>query len=163
MLFYRAALPLSSRTLNFTAAVVRRHLKATGSRRRKPNPGQESLLVLVYLRKGETFDELAAGIGVGRTTAWRYVNEVVEPPAGRAPKLRQAVRDAKRAGHAYVILDGTLIPVDRVARGRPFYSGKHKKHGMNLQVIASPDGSVPWVSGALPGSVRDKKTVSNVA
>jgi DDE superfamily endonuclease/Helix-turn-helix of DDE superfamily endonuclease len=163
MLFYRAALPLSSRTLNFTAAVVRRHLKATGSRRRKPNPGQESLLVLVYLRKGERFDELAAGIGVGRTTAWRYVNEVVEPPAGRAPKHRQAVRDAKRAGHAYVILDGTLIPVDRVARGRPFYSGKHKKHGMNLQVIASPDGSVPWVSGALPGSVRDKKTVSNVA
>jgi hypothetical protein len=80
-----------------------------------------------------------------------------------APKLQQAVRDAKRAGHAYVILDGTLIPVDRVARGRPFYSGKHKKHGMNLQVIASPDGSVPWVSGALPWSVRDKKTVSNVA
>jgi hypothetical protein len=34
---------------------------------------------------------------------------------------------------------------------------------MNLQVIASPDGSVPWVSGALPGSVHDKKTVSNVA
>jgi hypothetical protein len=80
-----------------------------------------------------------------------------------ARRLRQAVRDAKRAGHAYVILDGTLIPVDRVARGRPFYSGKHKKHGMNLQVIASPDGSVPWVSGALPGSVRDKKTVSNLA
>jgi hypothetical protein len=163
MLFYRAAVPLSSRTLNFTAAVVRRHLKATGSRRRKPNPGQESLLVLVYLRKGETFDELAAGIGVGRTMARRYFNEVVEPPAGRAPKLRQAVRDAKRAGHACVIRDGTLIPVDWVARGGPFCSGKHKKHGMNLQVIASPDGSVSWVSGALPGSVRDKKTVPNVA
>ena len=75
MLFYRAALPLSSRTLNFTAAVVRRHLKAIGSRWRKLNPGQEALLVLAYLRKGETFDELAAGFGVGRTTAWRYVNE----------------------------------------------------------------------------------------
>jgi hypothetical protein len=35
MLFYRAALPLSSRTLNFTAVVVRRHLKAIGSRWRK--------------------------------------------------------------------------------------------------------------------------------
>jgi len=34
---------------------------------------------------------------------------------------------------------------------------------MNLQVIASPDGSVPWVSGTLSGSVRDKKTVPNVA
>ena len=28
---------------------------------------------------------------------------------------------------------------------------------MNLQVIASPDGDVLWVSGALPGSVHDKK------
>jgi hypothetical protein len=85
------------------------------------------------------------------------VNELVELLAARAPKLRQAVRDAKRAGHAYVILDGTLIPIDRVARDRPFYSGKHKKHGMNLQVIASPDGDLLWVSGALPGSVHDKK------
>ena len=33
----------------------------------------------------------------------------------------------------------------------------HKKHGMNLQVIASPDGDLLWVSGALPGSVHDKK------
>ena len=113
--------------------------------------------MLAYLRKGETFDELAAGFGIGRTTAWRYVNETIELLAARAPKLRQAVRDAKRAGHAYVILDGTLIPIDRVARDKPFYSGKHKKHGMNLQVIASPDGDILWVSGALPGSVHDKK------
>ena len=77
--------------------------------------------------------------------------------AAKAPKLRKAVRDAKRAGHAYVIIDGTLIPTGRVARDQPFYSGKHKKHGMNLQVIASPDGDILWVSGALPGSVHDKK------
>jgi hypothetical protein len=56
-----------------------------------------------------------------------------------------------------VIVEGTLIPIDRVAADRPFYSGKHKKHGMNLQVIASPDGSIRWVSTALPGSVHDKK------
>jgi hypothetical protein len=157
MLFYRAALPLSSRTLNYAAGIIRRHLKTIGSRWRKLEPGREALLVLVYLRKGETFEDLAAGFGVGRTTAWRYVNETVELLAARAPKLRKAVRDAKRAGHAYVILDGTLIPIDRVARDRPFYSGKHKRHGMNLQVIASPQGDVLWVSGALPGSVHDKK------
>ena len=113
--------------------------------------------MLACLRKGETFEDLAAGFGIGRTTAWRYVNETVELLAARAPKLRQAVRNAKRAGHAYVILDGTLIPIDRVARDKPFYSGKHKKHGMNLQVIASPAGDVRWVSGALPGSVHDKR------
>ena len=54
-----------------------------------------------------------------------------------------------------MVLDGTLIPIDRVAADRPFYSGKHKKHGMNLQVIASPDGDIVWVSGALPGATHD--------
>jgi DDE superfamily endonuclease/Helix-turn-helix of DDE superfamily endonuclease len=153
----RAALPLSSRTLTFVSGIIRRHRAAIGSPWRKLNSGQQALLVLAYLRKGETFAEVAAGFGVGTSTAWRYVNETVALLAARAPKLRTAVRDAKKAGHAYVVLDGTLIPVDRVAADRPFYSGKHKRHGMNLQVIASPDGDIVWVSGALPGSVHDKK------
>jgi hypothetical protein len=156
MLFYRAALPLSSRTLTFVSGIIRRHRISIGSCWRKLNPGQQALLVLAYLRKGETFAELAAGFAVGTTTAWRYVNETVALLAGRAPKLRQAVRAAQKAGYAYGVLDGTLIRVDRVAADRPFYSGKHKKHGMNLQVIASPSGDILWVSGALPGSVHDK-------
>jgi hypothetical protein len=157
MLFYRAALPLSSRTLNYAAGIIRRHRESIGSSWRRLNPGRQAMLVLVYLRKGDTYAELAAAFGVGLATAWRYVEETTELLAARAPGLRKAVRDAKRAGHAYVIVDGTLIPIDRVAADRPFYSGKHKKHGMNLQVIASPHGDILWVSGALPGSVHDKK------
>ncbi len=38
------------------------------------------------------------------------------------------------------MLDGTLIPIDRVA---------------NLQVIAAPDGEILWISGPLPGAVHD--------
>jgi hypothetical protein len=99
MLFYRAVLPLSRKTLVFVAGTIRRHRASIGSVWRKLNPGQQ----------------------------------------------------------AYVVLDGTLIPVGRLAADRPFYSGKHKKHGMNLQVIASPDGDILWVSGTLPGSVHDTK------
>src|SRR5689334_23905783 len=160
MLFYRAALPLSSRSLTFVAGIIRRHRAAIGSPWRKLNAGRQALLVLVYLRKGETFTEVAAGFEVGTTTAWRYVNETIALLAARAPKLRTAVRDAKKAGYAYVVLDGTLIPVDRVAADRPFYSGKHKRHGMNLQVIAGPVGDILWVSGALTGSVHDKNAES---
>lgn len=115
------------------------------------NSGQQALLVLVYLRKGEPF----AGFAVSTTTCWRYVNETVELLAQRAPKLRAALRKAKRRGMAYVIVDGTLIPINRVAVDRPFYSGKHKRHGVNPQVIASPDGTILWVSGQLPGSTHD--------
>jgi hypothetical protein len=157
VLFYRAALPLSRQTLSFTAGIIRRHRALIGSLWRKLNPGQQALLVLVHLRKGEPFAQVAASFGVGTATAWRYVNETVELLAARAPKLRKAVRDAKKAGHAFVILDGTLIAIDRVAADRPFYSGKHHRHGMNLQVIATPTGEVVWVSGALPGSVHDMK------
>jgi hypothetical protein len=157
LLFYRAALPLSRPTLNYTAGLIRRHRKRIRSKGRLLNPTQQALLVLVYLRKGDTFAELAAAFAVSTATAWRYVNETVELLAARSPRLDQALRSAKRAGNAYVVLDGTVIPIDRVAADRPFYSGKHKKHGMNLQVIATPTGEIVWVSGALPGSVHDTR------
>jgi DDE superfamily endonuclease/Helix-turn-helix of DDE superfamily endonuclease len=155
MLFYPAALSLSRQTLDYTAGIIRRHRRQIGSPWRKLNPGRQALLVLAYLRKGDTFAELAAGFGVGTATAWRYVTETVALLAARSPKLRQALRDAGKAGHAYLVIDGTLIPIDRVAADRPFYSGKHREHGMNLQVIGSPGGDIVWVSGPLPGAVHD--------
>jgi hypothetical protein len=157
MLSYRAALPLSRQTLTFTAGLIRRHRAWTGSVWRKLNAGQQALPVLVHLRKGEPFAQVAAGFGVGTTTAWRYVTETVALLAARAPKLRQAVRAATKAGLPFVVLDGTLARTDRVAADRPFFSGKHHCHGMNLQVLAGSTGQLPWVSGALPGSVRDMK------
>ncbi|ATE53247.1 transposase family protein [Actinosynnema pretiosum] len=155
MLFYRAALPLSHQTLRFVSGLVRAHRKQLGSVWRKLNSGQQALLVLVYLRKGETFAHLGAGFAVSATTCWHYVNETVELLARRSPKLREALRRAKRQGIAYVVIDGTLIPIDRIAADRPFHSGKHRMHGVNLQVIASPDGTILWVSGDLPGSTHD--------
>lgn len=95
------------------------------------------------------------GSGVSTTTCWRCVNETVELLARRAPKLRAALGKATREGMAYVVIDGTLIPIDRIAGDRPFYSGKHKRHGVNPQVIVSPDGTILWVSGELPGSTHD--------
>ncbi|MFI6788877.1 transposase family protein [Nonomuraea sp. NPDC050383] len=157
MLFYRAALPLSPRTLTFLSGLRRRHRKKIGPRWRRLNPGQQAMLALVHLRKGETLTELAASFAVGATTAWRYIREAITLLAGRAPHLDQALRAAQHAGYAFVVLDGTLIPIDRVAADRPYYSGKHKKHGMNIQILAAPDGTPLWTSGSLPGAVHDVK------
>jgi hypothetical protein len=155
VLFYRAAVDLSRSTLNYVAGIIRRHRKLIGSAWRLLNPGQQALLVLVYLRKDETFSGLGAGFAVSTSTAWRYVEETVMLLAARAPKLVQALRKAKRDGLLYLVLDGTLIHTDRVKTDRPHFSGKHRVHGMNVQVIASPDGTILWVSGALPGSTHD--------
>jgi hypothetical protein len=119
MLFYRAALPLSRQTLHYLSGIIRRHRKKIGSLWRLLAPGRQALLVLAYLRKGDTFAELGAGFEVSDTTAWRYVEETIELLAQRAPKLAAALRAAKACGHAYLVLDGTLIPIDRLAADRP--------------------------------------------
>jgi hypothetical protein len=116
MLFYRAALPLSSRTLTFVSGLIRRHRRSIGSCWRKLNPGQQALLVLAYLRKGETFAELAAGFGVGTTRAWRYVNETTALLAARAPKLRQG---GPRRGQGRVGVRGPGRDADPGGPGSP--------------------------------------------
>ncbi len=72
------------------------------------------------------------------------------------PTLQRAASAGRTK--AFVILDGTLLSVDRIAADRPYYSGiEHKKHGMNSQVLAEPFGQLLWASAALPGAVHDIK------
>ena len=44
-------------------------------------------------------------------------NPAAVRPGARAPKPRDALAAARKAGHAFVVIDGTLIPIDRVAAG----------------------------------------------
>jgi hypothetical protein len=94
-----------------------------------------------------------------------------EVPTTMAPSLSEAIDVARRK--AFVTLDGTLLRIDRVAmtsgRDRPYYFGKHKAHGVNVQVLADPAGrliagpadprvgvaSGIWASPALPGARHD--------
>jgi len=155
MLLYRAALPLSRQTLGYVTGIVRRHRRAIASKGRALPPGMQALMTLVHLRKGDTYAELGAGFAVSTSTAWRYVTETIDLLASRAPKLPAVLAKARKDKLLFLILDGTLVPIDRIAADRPFYSGKHRRHGMNLQVLAAPDGSLLWVSGELRGSVHD--------
>jgi hypothetical protein len=81
--------------------------------------------VIAYLRKGETYAELACGFRIGTSTVYRYLREAITPLAALAPTLEQAIEVARR--NAFVILDGTLLHIDRVGmaagRDRAFYSG----------------------------------------
>ncbi|MDQ0605468.1 hypothetical protein QF037_009813 [Streptomyces canus] len=153
MLVYPSGVDVSSSALRFLAARLREHRRALGTRWRRLSAGRQALLALAHLRNGQPYAQLAIGFRIGTTTAYRYITEAVEILAALAPTLAEAVRAASMK--AYLILDGTLLPIDRIAADRPFYSGKHKKHGMNVQVIADPKGRLLWVSPALAGAVHD--------
>ncbi|WP_026005100.1 IS5 family transposase [Streptomyces sp. AA1529] len=153
MLVYPSGVDVSTSTLRYLSARLRARRREMGTRWRRLSAGRQALLVLAHLRCGHTYAQLAAGFGVGTTTAYRYIAEAVEVLAALAPTLAEAMQAA--SAKAFVILDGTLLPTDRIAADRPFYSGKHKKHGMNVQVITDPRGRLLWASPALPGAAHD--------
>ena len=157
MLSYPSGMNVSSRALGMLADALRRHRNQRATRWRKLTAGRQALLVIAYLRKGETYAELACGFTIGTSTVYRYLREAITLLGAMAPTLEQAIEVARRK--AFVILDGTLLRIDRVgmASGRDhgFYSGKHKAHGVNVQVIADPAGRLVWISPTLPGARHD--------
>ncbi len=56
---------------------------------------------------------------------------------GRSPE--EGIRDSGRP----------LLPIGRIAADTPYYSGKHKRHGMNVQVLTDPFGRLLWATHAL--------------
>ena len=85
--------PVRRRSVHLGPALPVRVLAARrqerGTRWRRLTAGRQALLVLAHLRCGHTYAQLAAGFGVGTTTAYRYIAEAVGswPPSHRpSPK-----------------------------------------------------------------------------
>ena len=121
------------------------------------------MLVIAFLRTNLTYAELAAGFGISPATCWRNVAEGISVLAdrGRRISLRDVARLAVKMGWDYLIVDGVHVPAVTFGRKtggqRAFYSGKHKRHGLNVQTVLLPGrraavgrhagpGARPWTS-----------------
>lgn len=99
------------------------------------------MLGLRWLRDRTSPDALARDHGIGRATAYRYLDEVTMVLAAQAPDLHEALERARDEGFSHVILDGKIIPADRCrektisVKGEVidlWYSGKAHEHGGNI-------------------------------
>ena len=153
MLSYPASIPLSTRSLVWLADQIRAHRVAIRSRWRRLDAGRQALLVLAHLRCGDTYARPAGGFALGTSTVYRYLRETIDLIAAQAPTLDQVARRA--AALVWVILDGTQIPIDRVADQKPYYNGHKRRHTVNAQFLTDSRGRLLWTSPALPGSVHD--------
>ncbi|WP_406190388.1 transposase [Streptomyces sp. NBC_01017] len=153
MVPYRATVDVPHELVEHVSWLIYARRCERRTRWRKLGCFKQALLALVHLRKNETIPAPAAGFGVSTATAWRYVDETLDVLAAWAPGLQEALVGLGEGD--FVIVDGTLIATDRVHADEPYYSQKHKQHGMNVQVIARPDGTPLWFSRATPGRTHD--------
>ncbi|MDT0310606.1 transposase family protein [Streptomyces sp. DSM 44917] len=155
MRLHPSGIDLSSSALRRLSGLLAARRLERGTRWWRLPAGRQALLVLAHLRCGHAYAQLAAGCGIGTTTDYRYVTKAVEVLATLAPDITAAVRSA--ACKVFVVPDGTLLPIGRIAADRPYCSGKHHRHGMNVQILADPSGRLLWAWPALPGAIHDIK------
>jgi hypothetical protein len=160
---YTAVLPIGEPTLAYVARLLagERARRGTREARRALDCRGQAVLVLRWFLDGTRVCQLATDNAVGSSTAYRYLHEGIDVLAEAAPGLHGALLAARAAGHAHVHLDGTLIRTDRsraigpTARVDLWWSGKHRHHGGNIQVLTAPDGWPIWVSDVRPGREHD--------
>lgn len=148
MLVYPPSIDLFSHTLHYLTGQPRARQREIGTLWRRLPVGRQALLALAHLRCGDTHAQLAAGFRIGVATAYHYMREAIDVLAVLALTLAEATKTVRT--NALVILDGTLLPIDRIAADTPYYSAKHKRHGMNVQVLTDPFGRLLWASPHYP-------------
>jgi hypothetical protein len=150
---YQVRLPLSKRTIDLVADLIRQRRNRMRSVWRKAEPGQQAVIVLAVLRHDQRLADMAGGNQVGESTVRRWVKEVVKLLAARAPRLDRACKKIARSGGVVVLLDGTLIRTHRRTGtdDRKNYSGKHKAHGLLFLALTDEKGNLIWISAAKPG------------
>jgi hypothetical protein len=159
---YTAVLPCRRETVLFVAQLLEteRVRRATRAGRRALDCFGQAVLVLRWYLDGTRVCQLAVDNAIGLATGYRYLHEGLQVLAVRRPTLRGALLAAKAAGYSHVIVDGTVIRIDRLHVPGPngadlWWSGKHKHHGGNVQVVSAPDGWPLWTSDVRPGREHD--------
>jgi DDE superfamily endonuclease len=162
LITYRAALDVDPDVVSAIENLVATRRSEIGSPWRALTCFDQAVLYLVWILHDFTFEQLGKHFSVSTDRAWAYATETADILAAQAPDLTQGLRAAGPQRHA--VLDGTLIATDRCTSAPagytgtnqdPYYSGKHHRHGVNVQGVIGLDGELLFLGQARCGSTHD--------
>lgn len=102
-------------------------------------------MTLVRLRRNNTYQELGEDFGVTRQTAWNNVEVIVGFLADVLGCDTQEDLPALLAGKICLV-DGSLVVVFNWRHRTDLYSGQHRAHRRNIQVVVDLHGRTIAVS-----------------
>ena len=111
-------------------------------------------LTLCRLRRNATYQDLHEDFGVGTTTGWDYYQRMVAFLADTLGTADHADLSVLVTGRLCLI-DGTLVPTVNWRHRKDLRSGKHRRYGVNVQLLVDLHGRLLAASRAFPGSWHD--------
>ncbi|TFE23638.1 hypothetical protein E0F15_22980 [Frankia sp. B2] len=147
---------LSLKAADVVAAMAERHFpdwhRAQGRPRDLDLVGALRL-ALCRLRRNATYQELAEDFGIGISTAWTYHQIMVAFLADTLGTTTEAL--SQQVKGLVCLIDGTLVPTFAWRHRTDLLAGKHRRHGVNVQLAVDLHGRILAASHAFPGSWQD--------
>jgi hypothetical protein len=112
---YRVTLDVPKELILFVSGLLAVRRRQIGTRKGTRRLGcyRHALFALAWFRDKGDIRRLGAGFGLAQSTAYRYLDEVIEVLAARTPDLAEALERALAEGTPYLILDGKVVDTDR--------------------------------------------------
>jgi len=112
---YAVMLDVPRELIWFVSGLLAARRRQIGTRKgtRRLTCYKQALFALAWFRDKGDIPRLGRGFGLPQSTAYRYLDEVIEVLAARAPGLREQLERTLAEGVPYLILDGTVVDADR--------------------------------------------------
>lgn len=151
MVSYVVMLDVPRELIWFVSRLLAARRRQIGTRKGTRRLGcyKQAVFALAWFRDKGDIPRLGRGFGLPQSTAYRYLDEVIEVLAARAPGLQEQLERALAEGTPYLILDGKIVDADRCRekttsrKGETidlWYAGKTHDFGGNIQALFTRPG-----------------------
>ena len=108
---------------------------------------------LMYMRQNIVQAVIGEFLGVSQPTVSRAIKALTEAISRTLVVLLLTAEEVPE--DCDYVVDGTLFPCLDWRRRRDLWSVKHRRAGMNVQILVRLDGGFVWTSDPYPGSMHD--------